>query len=91
MLREVDARSGITKKLAACFTDYRDPDLIEHDMPALVGQRIYGLALGYEDLSDHDALKWDPLLAVALNKTTLEARRAIAKRTEAKCWRRRAH
>ena len=72
LLREVDARSGITEKLAACFTDYRDPDLIEHDMAALVGQRIYGLTLGYEDLNDHDALKWDPLLAVALNKNDLE-------------------
>ena len=72
LLREVDARLGITENLAACFTDHRDPDLIEHDLLALVRQRVYGVALGYEDLNDHDDLKWDPLWAVALNKKDLE-------------------
>ena len=65
LLRETDLRLGITKKLEACFTDHRDPDLIEHELLALVRQRVYGLALGYEDLNDHDDLKWDPLLALA--------------------------
>ena len=72
LLREVDARLGITEKLAACFTDYHDPDLIEHDLLALVRQGVYGVALGYEDFDDHDDLKWEPLWAVALNKKDLE-------------------
>ncbi len=74
LLREVDARLGITEKLAACFTDYRDPDLVEHDLLALLRQRVYGLALGYEDLNDHDDLKWDPLWALALNKKDIEGK-----------------
>ena len=68
LLREVDARLGITEKLASCFTDHRAPDLIEHRVLDLVRQRVYGIALGYEDLNDHDDLKWDPLLALALGK-----------------------
>ena len=74
LLREVDARLGITEKLAGCFTDFRDPDLIEHTVLELVRQRVYGLALGYEDLNDHDDLKWDPLLALALGKSDVEGK-----------------
>ena len=54
LLREVDKRTGIIGKFAACFTDYRDPERIEHRLEELVAQRVYGLALGYEDLNDHD-------------------------------------
>ncbi len=72
LLRELDLRLGITQKLASCFTDYRDPELIEHSVLDLVRQRVYGIALGYEDLNDHDDLKWDPLLAVALGKRDIE-------------------
>ncbi len=72
LLREVDARLGITQKLAACFTDHRDPGLIEHGVTALVRQRVYGLALGYEDLNDHNDLKRDPLSAVALDKSDVQ-------------------
>ena len=60
LLREVDALLGLAQKFAACFTDRRNPDLIEHDLAALLRQRVYGLALGYEDLNDHDDLKRDP-------------------------------
>ena len=74
LLRELDERLGITEKLAACFTDQRDPDCIEHSVLDLVRQRVYGLALGYEDLNDHDDLKWDPLLALALGKTDVEGK-----------------
>ena len=74
LLRETDLRLGITEKLAACFTDHRDPDLIEHEVLALLRQRVYGLALGYEDLNDHDDLKWDPLWALALNKQDVEGK-----------------
>ena len=74
LLREMDARFGITEGLASCFTDHRDPDRIEHSVPELVRQRVYGLALGYEDRNDHDDLKWDPLLALALGKGDVEGK-----------------
>jgi Transposase DDE domain group 1 len=64
LLREVERRSGIIARTAACFKDFRDPDVIEHTLGSLVAQRVYGLALGYEDLNDHDQLRSDPLLAV---------------------------
>ena len=49
-------------RFAACFRDYRRRDLIEHAVRTLIGQRVYGIALGYEDLNDHDQLGRDPLL-----------------------------
>lgn len=69
MLREVEQRTGILKKFAACFTDYRNAEAIEHSVEDLVAQRIYGLCLGYEDLNDHDELRADPVLAVMVGKT----------------------
>jgi len=69
ILREVEQRTGILKKFAACFVDYRKPDAIEHSVEELVAQRGYGLCLGYEDLNDHDELRADPLLAVMVGKT----------------------
>jgi hypothetical protein len=75
LLREVDARLGITEGLAGCFTDHRDPELVEHSVLDLVRQRVYGLALGYADLNDHDDLKWDPVLALALGKDDVEGAR----------------
>jgi hypothetical protein len=68
LLREVDKRIGLIGQFAGCFTDYRDPDLIEHRVEELVAQRIYGLALGYEDLNDHEHLRKDPLLGVLVEK-----------------------
>jgi hypothetical protein len=68
MLREVEQRTGILKKMAACFTDYRKPEAVEHPVEDLVAQRIYGLCLGYEDLNDHDELRGDPVLAVMVGK-----------------------
>src|SRR2546427_12588000 len=68
LLREVEKRVGILHQFAACFTDYRNPDLIEHQVEELVAQRVYGLALGYEDLNDHEELRNDPLLAVLVEK-----------------------
>src|SRR6266850_305688 len=68
ILREVEQRTGILKKFAACFVDYRDPEAIEHPVEDLVAQRTYGLCLGYEDLNDHDELRADPLLAVMVGK-----------------------
>src|SRR5437867_3969666 len=71
LLAEVDQRLGLLQRLADCFTDYRDPDLIEHSVADLVRQRVYGLALGYEDLNDHDHLRLDPLLAILVGKSDL--------------------
>src|SRR5208282_1249503 len=68
LLREVEKRIGILQQFAACFTDYRNPELIEHPVEQLVAQRVYGLALGYEDLNDHEELRNDPLLAVLVDK-----------------------
>ena len=68
LLREVDRRLRLTERLAACFTDYRRADLIEHQVGELVAQRLYGLALGYEDLNDHDQLRADPLIGVLIGK-----------------------
>lgn len=68
LLRQTEEATGIIRKFAACFTDHRDGDLIEHTLEELVAQRIYALALGYEDLNDHDELRNDPLLAVLVGK-----------------------
>src|ERR1700692_3984053 len=69
LLREVEKRIRILRQFAACFTDYRNPDLIAQPAEGLVAQRVYGLALGYEDLNDHEELRNDPLLAVLVEKS----------------------
>src|SRR3954471_13140145 len=63
LLRETERLTGIVRQFAACFTDHRDPDLVEHTAEELIAQRVYALALGYEDLNDHDDLRRDPWLA----------------------------
>jgi hypothetical protein len=68
LLRQTDQRLNLLTRLAACFKDRRSPWLISHRVGELVSQRVYGLALGYEDLSDHDQLREDPLLAVLSGK-----------------------
>jgi Transposase DDE domain group 1 len=68
LLREVEKRIGVLRQFAACFTDYRNPELIEHTVEELVAQRVYGLASGHEDLNDHEELRNDPLLAVLVEK-----------------------
>jgi hypothetical protein len=57
-------------RLARCFKDGRDPDVLLHSVPALLGQRIFGIALGYEDVNDHDHLRHDPVLQVLAGKLT---------------------
>ena len=69
LLRELDQSIGLTRRLAGCFVDRRDPERIEHSVQTLVAQRVLGLALGYEDLNDHATLRHDPLLAAASDKT----------------------
>ena len=65
---ETDKRLGLTRRLAACFSDHRNPDLIEHSVRDLIAQRVFALALGYEDLSDRDRLRSDPLPALLVGK-----------------------
>jgi hypothetical protein len=69
LLREVEQRTHILKRLAGCFVDYRDPEQIEHPVESLIKQRVMGLALGYEDLNYHDVLRQDPMLALLSNVT----------------------
>lgn len=73
LLGATDRAIRLVARFAACFSDYRAPELIEHSLETLVGQRVFGLALGYEDLNDHDLLRHDPVMATLIGK--LEARR----------------
>ncbi|HYY27921.1 MAG TPA: IS1380 family transposase [Chthoniobacterales bacterium] len=73
LLGAADRAIAMMDRFATCFHDGRRQDLIEHEVKTLVGQRVFGIALGYEDLNDHDALRHDPIMAVLAGK--LEARR----------------
>ena len=72
LIAEVDRMFNVLARYADCFTDHRDPELIEHSLLDLVRQRIYGLCLGYEDLNDHDRLRADALIAACVGKQDLE-------------------
>ena len=74
LLGATDRAIDVVGRFADCFRDHRRQDLIEHAVGTLVGQRVFGIALGYEDLNDHDELRHDPLMAVLAGK--LAARRA---------------
>jgi hypothetical protein len=73
LLRETDRRLRLLSRFAACFADGRDAARIEHRVEEMVAQRVYGIALGYEDLNDHEQLRHDPLLAVMSGKTDAES------------------
>src|SRR5262252_5921810 len=73
LLGATDRAIGLVERFAACFTDGRAPELVEHEVGTMVGQRVFGIALGYEDLVDHDQLRHDPTMAVLAGK--LAARR----------------
>ena len=73
LLGATDRALGLVRRLARCFTDGRAPELVEHTVETMLMQRICGIALGYEDLVDHDELRHDPVLATLAGK--LEARR----------------
>jgi len=73
LLGAADRRLDLVGRLAGCFRDARDPRFVEHSVATLVGQRVFGIALGYEDLNDHDDLRHDPVMAVLAGK--LAARR----------------
>src|SRR5450631_1032247 len=74
LLGETDRAIRLTERFAACFTDTRSAELVEHQVETMVMQRVVGIALGYEDLNDHDDLRHDPVLAVLAGK--LEAQRS---------------
>src|SRR5258707_12125230 len=67
-LRQIDEGLGISRSLARCFYDARNPLFIEHSVRELLAQRLLGMAAGYEDLNDHNLLRLDPLFAVAVGK-----------------------
>lgn len=69
LLREVDRRTGLLAEFAACFRDYRSAGMVEHSVSSLIRQRVMGLALGYEDLNDHDQLRHHPLIATLVEKS----------------------
>jgi hypothetical protein len=73
LLGATDKAIRLTERFAACFRDARDPGSIEHEVKTLVGQRVFGIALGYEDLNDHDTLRHDPIMGVLAGK--LKAKR----------------
>ena len=84
LLREVEAKTGLLADLARCFDDFRDPDLIEHSVEELLKQRVFALALGYEDLNDHDQLRADPLLATLVGKRDVTGQERLELRDRGK-------
>ncbi len=78
LLAKTSKAIGLIERAARAFTDRRNPDLIEHTIATLVGQRILGEALGYPDINDHDLLRHDPLLAAVLGKLTARDKRCAA-------------
>ena len=74
LLGRTDKAIRLVSRLARCFQDGRDPDAIIHTLPSLLSQRIFAIALGYEDINDHDQLRHDPVLGVLAG--TLTARRS---------------
>jgi len=84
LLQQTERITGIISQFAECFTDHRNPDLSEHTVKELIAQRIYALALGYEDINDHDQLRNDPLLAVLVGKKDPTGKDRIRKRDKGK-------
>jgi len=84
LLREVERRCGILKRLAGCFRDYRDPERIEHRVEELIKQRVYAIALGYEDLNDHDRLRHDVVMGVLCEKSDPRGRDRVRERDRGK-------
>ena len=72
LLRELDLKLGVMDRLAGCFRDTRDQRYVEHTLPQLLRQRVLALALGYEDLNDHDDLRHDPAHALMAGKKDIE-------------------
>lgn len=84
VLREVERSCGILKRLAGCFQDYRDGQRTEHSLEALISQRVYAMALGYEDLNDHDSLRHDVVMGVLCEKSDPTGSERVRKRDQGK-------
>ena len=69
-MRQTDQRLNLLPRLALCFLDGRDPSRIQHSVAEMVSQRVYALALGYEDLNDHEQLRQDPVLKLLAGQKT---------------------
>jgi len=85
LLGATDRAIRMMDRFASCFHDVRCPELIEHAVVTPVGQRVFAIALGYEDLNDHDDLRHDPLMAVLAGKLAAR-RRDCAPHRSALCW-----
>jgi hypothetical protein len=72
LVAEIDRRYQISERVAACFTDQREPGRVQHELSDLVAQRLYGLVQGYEDLNDHEQLRHDPMFGIAVGKLESE-------------------
>jgi hypothetical protein len=72
LLRETDRRLNLLPRLAGCFLDGRNPSLVEHSILEMVSQRVYGLALGYEDINDHEQLRRDPVFGILAGREELD-------------------
>ena len=80
LLREVDKRTGLTARVSRCLVDYRNPASVEHSVHELVSQRLYAIALGYEDLNDHGELRCDAILSLLVGKRDVTGERRIRER-----------
>ena len=72
LLRQTDRRLNLLPRLAACFLDGRNQNQVDHSILEMLSQRVYGLALGYEDLNDHEQLRHDPVFGVLAGREELE-------------------
>ena len=74
LLRQTDKRLNLLARFGQCFLDGRNQELVEHSIAEMLSQRIYGLALGYEDLNDHEQLRTDPVFGILAGQAGLENR-----------------
>ncbi len=84
LLREVDEKFGLCRKLAGCFTDLRDERFVEHDLEVLIKQRVHGIALGYEDVNDHERLRLDPLFAASCGRADVLGEQRLCENDQGK-------
>ena len=84
LLREVERRTQILRRLAGCFRDYRNEDRIEHPVGSLIRQRVYGIALGYEDLNDHDSIRHDVVMGLLSEKRDPSGRDRVREQDQGK-------
>lgn len=77
LIAELDRKREVTSRLAQCFKDYREKNRIEHSVSSLIAQRVYGLIMGYEDINDHEALRYDLIFALAVGKVINSEKESI--------------